>query len=458
MKALATPDSAVPSLTASSPSSTDTDDVTRVLFDIDSPVEQWSDRKKSAGVGGTGAPRVHWPRQHELDRDSVFASDASVASFALSIEETSSIVDHEPVVTESKRVSLQPVGRFASGPEPEAQDTAADDVPMRASCPGGLTLSPIQLAGIFDMFDGAQKHWPLKQADATQPSPPSEASTTLTSNMGSYTGSGTPRVESLKHECTALKEILLVDSENILKLKTEQEKLRANSSERFVEIRLLKLELDKAKREKELQQERESQHQETIKILKHEVDTLTKNGNSMSRKKIEQMRLENELFAAQIIENEEEMREVHSSLQLLADENLEMRSKLEGAGVDADRCQPKSDKRSTGSPATGLAEQVKSLAARLEQIERGRVCSAQMLPSDTSVPTTTGTEHHDAADEPSPIHGDEGQDVEVTLNGPVEPKLGDSPKSGTSDLAEKPDGSDESWLCDCFPSHVGVDD
>jgi hypothetical protein len=201
--------------------------------------------------------------------------------------------------------------------------------------------------------------------------------------MGFSTGKSTQREKSLEHECVALKEILRVDSENILKLKGEQEKLRAADSEHKIDIRLLKLELDAAKREKELQQERESQHLETIKILKDEVDSLTKEGSVWSRKKIEQMRLENELFASQIIENEVETKEIRSSLELLLVENEEIRSDLASVrweqGVQCKTASDQVEEVGTIFPKTDLAKQVESLELRLKDMEKARAWIMQPL-------------------------------------------------------------------------------
>jgi hypothetical protein len=86
MRVVATPDSAVPSLTESSPASIDTDDVTRVLFDIDTPEQKSS----------TSSPRVRWPNQDGTDRDSIYSSDVSVGSLALSLGDATYIEGRHP--------------------------------------------------------------------------------------------------------------------------------------------------------------------------------------------------------------------------------------------------------------------------------------------------------------------------------------------------------------------------
>jgi len=126
------------------------------------------------------------------------------------------------------------------------------------------------------------------------------AVTSNTSNLGVTAGSHTPNVKSLELECSTLKEIIRVDSVSILKLKTSHEKLRHDAAK-------LKHELEYLKKDRDLLREREAQHRETIRVLKKELDTVTQIGAMSSpeaQKELEQLRIENELFATQIIENE----------------------------------------------------------------------------------------------------------------------------------------------------------
>jgi hypothetical protein len=468
MRMPATPDSAVPSLAESSPASTDTEDVTRVLFDIDTP------EPKSR----TSSPRVHWPKQDDTDKDSIFSSDVSVASLALSIDDASSIVEGEHPGN-SQGFTLRETHRLVSGSKPDLQHAkVGDDVLIEPSCHGGLNLSPMELAQIFDIFDDSPKQWPTHQAyseaDFQPLSSTSETSTAVTSNMALSTEKSTQRVKSLEHECVALKEILLVDSENILKLKGEQEILKAIDSEQKIEIRLLNLELDAARRENELQQERESQHLETIDILKDEVDSLTKVGSVWSRKKIEQMRLENELFASQIVENEVEMKEVRSSLKLLLVENEQMRSDLASVsgeqGVQYTTTSDQVGEVSKISPESDLAKQVESLALRLQDMEKARERTMQSLgeesrrrevtesPQDMIRSEASAELSSDkgvlAEEDKSLDTGSEVQEVEVTLEGPVEKQITLPQQGKSAECPKKAILDDDGWngLCDCFPS------
>jgi hypothetical protein len=466
MRVVATPESAVPSLTESSPASTDTDDVTRVLFDIDTPEQK----------SRTSSPRVHWPNQDGTYRDSSYSSDVSVAS--LSLGDASYIVKGE-YAGDSQSLTPHSPQQLVSGSKSDLQRSkVGDDMVIETSCHGGLNLSPIDVAKIFDIFDGSQKQWPLHQAysevEFQPPSSTSETSTTVTSNMGLSSGKSTQREKSLEHECVALKEILRVDSENILKLKSEQEKLRAVDSEHKTAIRLLKLELDAAKREKELQQERESQHVETIKILKEEVDSLTRVGSVWSRKKIEQMRLENELFASQIIENEVETKEIRSSLELLLVENEEIRSDLASVrgeqGVQYKTTSDQVEEVGTLFPKTDLAKQVESLELRLQNMERAKEWTMQSLgeerrhreepesPRDmirSEAPVKLFSDRGVPTEEDKFLDaGSEAQEVEVTLEGPVEKQTSLSQQGKDPESPKKAIQDDDGWngLCDCFPS------
>jgi hypothetical protein len=467
MRVVKTPDSAVPSLAESSPASTDTNDVTRVLFDIDTPEQK----------SRTTSPRVHWPNQDGTDRDSIFSSDVSVASLVLSIGDASSIVEGEHPGNSRSSTSHKP-HQLVSGSKPDLQRSkVGDDVLIEPSCHGGLNLSPTEVAKIFNIFDDSQRQWSPHQAyseaDCQPPSSTSEISTTVTSNMGFSTGKSTQREKSLEHECMALKEILRVDSENILKLKGEQENLRADDSEHKIEIRLLQLELDAAKREKELQQERESQHLETIKILKDEVDNLTKVGSVWSRKKIEQMRLENELFASQIIENEAETKEIRSSLKLLLVENEEIRSDLAFVrgeqGVQYKTTSDQVEEVGNICPKTDLAKQVESLELRLQAMEKAREWTTQSLgeksrrreepgfPQDmirSEAPVELSSDKGVTAEEDRSLEaGSEAQEVEVTLQGPVEKQTTLSQQGKSAECPKKTIQDDDGWngLCDCFP-------
>jgi hypothetical protein len=470
MRAVATPDSAVPSLTESSPTSTDTDDVTRVLFDIDTPEQK----------SRTSSPRVHWPNQDGSDRDSIYSSDVSVGSLALSLGDASYIVKGKHPGDSESYNSHSP-HQLVSGSKTDLRHSkVGDDVVIEPSCHGGLNLSPIEVARIFDIYDGSQKQWPQHKAYSDSevkfqsPSSTSETSTAVTSNMGFSTGKSTQREKSLEHECVALKEILRVDSENILKLKGEQEKLRAVDSEHKIDIRLLKLELDAAKREKELQQERESQHLETIKILKDEVDSLTKVGSVWSRKKIEQMRLENELFASQIIENEVESKEIRSSLELLLVENEEIRSDLASVrgeqGVQYKATSDQVEKVAIIVPKTDLAKQVESLELRLQDMEKAREWTMQSLGEEcrrreepespqymirSEAPVELSSNKGVPAEQNIFLDaGSEAQEIEVTLEGPVEKQTTLSQQGKGAECPKKAIQDDSGWngLCDCFPS------
>jgi hypothetical protein len=487
MRVVATPDSAVPSLTESSPASTDTDEVTRVLFDIDTPEQKTTevtrvlfDIDTPEQKARASSPRVHWPNQDGTDRDSICSSDVSVASLALS--DANSIVESEHPGDSQSFTSHSP-HQLISWSKPDfIRSKVGDDVVIEPSCHGGLNLSPTEVATIFHIFEGSQKQWPSHQAyseAAFQPpssTATSETSTTVTSNMGFSAGKSTQREKSLEHECVALKEILRVDTEKIFQLKGEQEKLRAVDSEHKIDISLLKLELDAVKREKELQRERESQHLETIKILKNEVDNLTKVGSVWSRKIIEQLRLENELFASQIIENEVETKEMRSSLELLLVENEEIKSDLASVcGKQGVQFKTTSDQIKdiqevgTISPKTDLAKQVESLELRLQDMEKAREWTMYSLGEERErreepeIPqdiTTPEIQVELSPDKGVPVEEDksyyasnEAQEVEVTLDGPVEKQTSISQVKGP-ECPNKAIQDDDGWdgLCDCFPS------
>jgi len=228
---------------------------------------------------------------------------------------------------------------------------------MNASDSEVDTLARKQL-NIFSMFDANHKPiiWP-----STQPLMCGSARDCFNecSHGGTYfpestdKNRGTPlkrmhwieqkwrmKAESLERECSALKELVRLDSNSIMKLKTALEKMYENEKKHQHEILLLKSDLKKAKRyievfsrEHEDFAHRETQHLETIKILKSEINEWTEQGQVVSDQQdvtqVESLKLENELFAVQVVENERQLNRVSAILDMKEAQNEELRLTVE---------------------------------------------------------------------------------------------------------------------------------
>jgi hypothetical protein len=401
----------------------DDDEIARVLFESDSPVK----------------PQLESPegfREKDEDKASDFpSSDNSVASEAHSHQGSEATLG----ITASNHKLFEP---FA--PARSTSPDKPDDQHFTNSCHIGLNLAPRDLADIFTMFQGAQRHWP------PAPSPPAsvadsgtDAVTAVASNLGtSNTTSWERKVDSLERECTTLKDIIKADSISVLKLKGEIETLRSKGN--GPEIRRLKSELDLLRRENGCLRERDAQHVETVRILKEEVNKLSKlnYASAKAQKAVEQLRLENELFASQILENEAEIRRTWAIVQQLKakrDENLTMayqpkmpkqdnRNDTESETSESDGVVNTTPKKDTSvTPLIPWEAQIESLAARLDALERNQ--SSRDVP-----PSPSQTVYEDS----------ESDGVEVSVEGKV---VGDAQPQQEG---KKEKNEEWSGLCDCF--------
>jgi hypothetical protein len=158
-----------------------------------------------------------------------------------------------------------------------------------------------------------------------------------------------PRAQSLERECETLKEILNDDSNKMLQLKGALNTLRTDKLRSLVELKsvkehlestrqeldtlkeeheLTRAELDSLEREREMLLEHQTEYHETIRILKQEVDLLTGGELSATEKpsppvrrntaeenELVQLRLENQLFATQIVDYEAELVRLEQQVQ-----------------------------------------------------------------------------------------------------------------------------------------------
>lgn len=447
-----TPSSA-PSLAALSDDSLDVSDISKRLFDAP---EDEEDALRWSANGGLGSKIEMTDLRVRPSSPSAFVRDG---------------VDVD---------SLMCTSIDDDSPHPESVPSQ-DGVPhIEASCHSGLNLSPQQLADIFSIFEGVQTRWPFKESHRDSESspppmsrPPSEhialdkasedddAATTVTSNTSPSIADSSPRLHSLERECAALKDIVKGDSVNILKLKSDLDAQRATSIRNANETALLKMELDMTRRERDIQNERDAQHLETIAALKNEIDGMLtqKYSTVVSANDVEQMQVENELFASQIIDNEIEMRTIQATLNALETENKEMMEELHILRARMGQKPQQLDEE--WSPSSDLVKHVMNLTARIKSIEaeRSKTDPPTCLDDRDAEKGNLFTEHTasiDGRDETNTA----GllQEVEVTIDGPLEPNnsgaLVKNQRARTI-VKVKKRGGFWSW-CGCVPTLFNV--
>jgi len=451
---MATPDS-VPSLSALSSASDDPGDVKRALFQT--PESECNKRALS------------YSRSEEDETDSLFGSDIiSEASENLASTDKVSRAHYiAPLLMPTTTQNL-------------TKERAESSNQLQPACHSALGLSRSEFTEMFSMFGMNKKPSTLSQ-DLHSPNsmtadlgtPETDAITEVTSNVDHSVISWDRKIDSLERECATLKDIIKSDSVRILQLRTELSTLRGNGpaidSPTQKQVDALKLEKDALLR-------RESLHLETIKTLKHELKELVKkenNTNPAIPKELEQLRLENELLASQIVENEAE-------LHALETENLELRGELakhqSGVHVTSTSRQEEAQSES-GSSRIELRTQVASLFAKIAEIESERDRRDKAFADDSRQtheelesiktmilePKISPPKFEKLQPEANETPCAEEYEVEVTLEGEIitansmlDEKENDpntTPQNQKRDTSE-----DGDVFCDCFPTFSFHDD
>jgi hypothetical protein len=275
------------------------------------------------------------------------------------------------------------------------------------SCNGALSLTPRQLAEIFLAFEGARSFWPLRQnksgengTETPASSPPTKKEETPQSISSPLREDGwMPRAETLKKECTELKKIMQDDSSKLLNLKRAMEAQRELNALKEIEIEDGQLELEISedrlealRREKEVFRERESELVETIRILKEEVDKLTRykcmGGAVQCQNKMDEsslldqdegqnLRREIQLFSSQIVEQEIDIAELRTAIEGKDKENQALKSEVEYFRRNQERLQEEKNPESTVEEKTAskghpseMGVMIENISKRLEVVER----------------------------------------------------------------------------------------
>jgi len=192
--------------------------------------------------------------------------------------------------------------------EVESKDLVVSDqlIPATASTHTALVISPRSM--IPNTTSPS-----LEMEDAI-----STTSTEITSNTMSAVSHRIPQMTLLQRELDTLKNIMREDSLRQLMVKKELEACQEEQTRLLAELVLEKDAADLLRRERDLQREQETQHKETIQLLKQEVDQLT-----CYPEDLERLKRENELFALQIVESESELKQLRDKVEELEHRNKE---------------------------------------------------------------------------------------------------------------------------------------
>lgn len=331
------PDS-IPSLAEVSQASIEADDIARGLF----PSPEREDTEVA----------IRYSQNQSGGEDSVFEFDNSIASevdSALENFQTNSSL----LLPESQRSDVDALGT------PEI-DTVA------GACHSAMTtLSPKKLAAMFNIFDSSHR------SDSSV----NDAVTEVTSNIDQSVVSWERKVDSLERDCATLKDIIKVDSATILRLKTELSEFHDAESLLHSKPNNKGFPLDGSNtRGLDILTERETQHIETIEVQKGELDNSYAAMNTYTAtKEIERLRLENALFASQIVENEIELTVARTNAKQLEEESRKLMYELEILRVQAAQTSLVKERQPERELIYDLSDhpQIVSLATRISEIEHG---------------------------------------------------------------------------------------
>lgn len=444
-----TPDS-IPSLAELSHTSTIADDVARVLF-------------LTPEHEGTEVALGYNRSQSGEDDEKEFGSDISIAS-----EGDRTFVNFEH--------SKHPAGQLKSllNSEVEVQNTYGIEI-FQNPCYGAMSLSRKELAAIFNVFDASQQNESLtsKSVASNFSDSGKDAVTEITSNTSNVDHSTIiweRKIDSLERECATLKEIIKADSATILRLKTELSEMQTAESIRPSKIRS-EFDASSVKRERDDLLKRELHYLETIKTLEQGIINKTKAKNSNeTRKELDQLRLENDLFASQIVENETELQKTRAVATQLEAENAKLKRAL--PPPQQNESLQSNDKPRDGKIADEISSdrllmaQVASLAARIALIENeieridseNRETDTFLNPTDIRIPlemsqVERGKFHPRSSGMQQFAEADE---IEVTIEGLIVTSSGIPDKQHDLNISLPPNTPTSPnpccSFCDCFPT------
>lgn len=347
----------LPSLAAISQTSTDGDDHPHLEYEIPGVLVK-------SVLSEDAMTATSWPSPDTVNFPAILDTDdcssGILSAEALDLSEASVHSFASMATLKSPSCRLSSVESVTS--DPVLDPVEAEDVQINRTCHGALNIDPKQLANIFALFKNEPKTPPSKiEKQPTEPpgsrhieltaispeavrSPTVKIEQPVVSNAHPWTGYARnekmtaemywqPRAETLKKECGTLKAIISADSSKIFQLKTALAAQSAAIESFKNQLGKAKRDLENLQKEKDILTETATEHRETIRILKEEVDRLTRydmptptGGIAVASPSVklefEQLRMENHLFASQIIEYEAELERITQDRVLTEKNNV----------------------------------------------------------------------------------------------------------------------------------------
>ena len=273
----------------------------------------------------------------QLDKDKpVFGSEISMTS------SDATVVASWNLSPDMDEIEDDNIYENKSHQKPEVYIEEPPEEQHIGSCNGGLNLTPKQLAEMLFFFDGAKKLWVSRSADEPTEKPASDPlfqEELKGSNATKSSQEWKRRAETLEQQCATMKTIARVDSANLVKLKRTVEMQREINSKKDIELHAQKLKLqalgqrvETMTKEADIRRETELELLETIRVLKEEVDQMSK-ASELSKvwksRQTQRARYQNQILAAQILKTEMSVTELQSTLQQKEKENADLRCEVE---------------------------------------------------------------------------------------------------------------------------------
>lgn len=192
---------------------------------------------------------------------------------------------------------------------------------------------------------------------------------------------------SRERECVALKEVIRLDRDNVLKLTRCIEQSRKVDEQRLVEMevvnsehRSMTLELERANDAKKSSEEREGEYKDSIMALKSDVRRLKErqSESTVDEKQVTRLRFENKLFAAQLLQKEAEFKRVSTELGTKQSKVETLNLQLQATTIDA------MTRDASKGRVKELEQRFDKLIVMLEEGEKGRQAESQRYQNQLS--------------------------------------------------------------------------
>ena len=290
----------------------------------------------------------------------------------------------------------------------ESSEASESNCVSPGHCHNAFDFTPTNLSTMFNIFDASHR----KDQSCDSPSATNsvnDAITEVASNIDHSVVVWERKIDSLEREITTLKEIIKADSVTILCLKRDLSSLQEKEAKGI---------LKKSQRDFGLSAQQKQSYESTIQQLEDKIKLLSEprimsevSGDG------EQLRLENELFASQILDNESEIRETRKMMSQIAEENVNLSMEL----ADLRTTQPVEVRNPLNSEFDSLCMKFATLERRLEsgfycQCREHREAHTENIDAVAMSSKTISEEYAVVTTTNSLVQSD---DVEVTIAGEI---------------------------------------